>query len=61
MWTVTQVVDGEERSEGFPTASKALEFALRSEAQEGVTIFNPEGLPDTLERLRQHVLEGKVP
>jgi hypothetical protein len=60
MWTVTEVVDGEERSDRFPTASKALEFALRSEATSGVVIFNPDGLPDTIEGVRQHMLDGKA-
>jgi len=61
MWTITQVVDGEERSDRFPTASKALDSALRSETPEGVVIFNPDGLPETIERLRLHVSEGKAP
>ncbi|MDB5481852.1 MAG: hypothetical protein JWO83_2905 [Caulobacteraceae bacterium] len=61
MWTVTEVVDGEERSDRFPTASKALDFALRSETPSGVVIFNPDGLPETMEGVRRHVLEGKAP
>ncbi len=61
MWTVTEVVDGEERSDRFPTASKALECALRSEAISGVVIFNPDGLLDTIEGVAQHVFQGKAP
>jgi hypothetical protein len=61
MWTVTEVVDGEERSERFPTASKALESALRAETPSGVVIFNPEGLPDTIEGVHRHVLDGRAP
>jgi hypothetical protein len=61
MWTVTEVVDGEERSERFPTASKALDFALRSETPSGVVIFNPDDLPDTIDGVRQHVRGGRTP
>ncbi len=61
MWTVTEVVDGEERSDRFPTASKALDFALRSEALSGVVIFNPDGLPDMIEGVGRHGLEGRAP
>jgi hypothetical protein len=61
MWTVTEVVDGEERSERFPTASKALDFALRPEPPSGVVIFNPDGLLDTIEGVTQHLFRGKAP
>jgi hypothetical protein len=61
MWTVTEVVDGEERSERFPTASKALDFALRAETPSGVVIFNPDGLPDSIEGVTQHVFQSKAP
>jgi len=61
MWTVTEVVDGEERSDRFPTAAKALDFALRSEASSGVVIFNPDDLLNTIEGGRRHLFDGRAP
>jgi hypothetical protein len=59
-WTVTEIVDGEERSDRFPTASKALEFALGSDRPLDLVIYNPEGFPGTMEGVGQHMLNGKL-
>jgi hypothetical protein len=60
MWSIKSLVDGKEQSRSFATPAEALNAVPVDYDPASTVITGPDGMPYTINGLRQLVLEGRV-